>query len=92
MPEAMNAPGKKLIVALTLACPIAITFLAWRFFYRPEPVYNRKPLSAWAQQYGSNHWSGTNRAADKEAELAIRQIGTNAIPFLLDLVGQETLP
>jgi HEAT repeat protein len=82
----MKAPRKKLIVALTLAFAVAITFLAWRSLYQPEPIYNRKPLSAWARQYGSNHWSGANRAADKEAELAIRQIGTNGIPFLLDLV------
>lgn len=80
----MNARRTKLAGVILVAFVFAL--LAWRFLYSPEPVYNGKPLSAWAQQYGSNHWGGANRAADKEAEIAIRQIGTNAIPFLLDLI------
>jgi hypothetical protein len=55
-----------------------------------EPVYNGKPFSAWAEQWGSNHWQSYSSAdakkADQEAEAAIRHVGTNGIPFLLDLM------
>jgi hypothetical protein len=83
----MKAWRKKVGVVLTFALASAIAFLIWKSFYRPEPTYNGKTLSASAQQYGSNHWRGAaGRAADQEAEFAIRQIGTNGIPFLLDLM------
>ena len=68
------------------ACISAVALLIWKSFYRPEPAYNGKRLTAWAQQYGSNHWSG-NRGPAEEAEFAIRQIGTNGIPFLLEWIG-----
>ena len=76
-------------IALTFAVASTIAMLGWKFFYRPEPTYKGKPLSAWAEQYGSNHWTGgtaTSRAASQEAEFAVRQIGTNGIPFLLKLM------
>ena len=64
---------------------LVATAVAWLFLRRVEPVYNGKPLTFWAQQYGSNHWSGRKELA-REAEFAVQQIGTNAIPFLLDLM------
>src|SRR5437667_9235543 len=75
-----------MIILLTFAFAGVIILLCLRFFYRPQPAYNGKRLSDWAEQYGSNHWSGANRSADREAEFAIRQIGTNGIPFLLTLM------
>lgn len=63
---------------------ILLSLLGLASFSRREPAYHGKSLSKWAQQYGSNHWSGANPAADKEAEFALQQIGTNAIPFLLE--------
>src|SRR5437764_7757398 len=52
-----------------------------------EPSYNGKCLSKWALQYaGSHNWNGENLAADQDAEFAIQQIGTNGIPFLLNLM------
>src|SRR6266850_1169351 len=35
------------------------------------------------------YWGEANRAADQEAEFAIRQIGTNSIPLLLDLIRTQ---
>jgi HEAT repeat protein len=64
---------------------LVATAVARLFLRRVEPVYNGKPLTAWAQQYGSNNWSGRKELA-REAEFAVQQIGTNAIPFLLDLM------
>src|SRR5687767_14445402 len=70
-----------LVLVIVLVCLLGLALLS-----RREPTYQGKPLSEWAQQYGSNHWGGANRAVAQEAELAIRQIGTNGIPFLLDLI------
>lgn len=88
--EGMNAGSKKLFFMFTFAVIGIFAFLALKSFYHPDPVYNGKPLSAWAEQWGSNHWrihSSTDaKKADEEAEAAIHQIGTNGIPFLLDLM------
>lgn len=81
--NAMNARQRKLagVVAFVIA------LLAWSLLPSPEPAYNGKTLSAWAQQYGSNFWSGAHdEAAKREAEIAIQQIGTNAVPYLLDMI------
>jgi HEAT repeat protein len=64
------------------------TLIAWFFLHRGELVYNGKPLTAWAQQYGSNNWNGRKELA-REAEFAVRQIGTNSIPTLLDLMRAQ---
>jgi hypothetical protein len=80
----MKARARKLFFLLTFVFVGVCGFLAKEFFFPSEPVYDGKPLSAWAQQYGSNHWTA-NRAAADEAEFAVRQIGTEGIPFLLDL-------
>jgi HEAT repeat protein len=61
------------------------TSAALLFLRRVEPIHNDKPLTSWAQQYGSNNWSGHKDLA-REAEFAVRQIGPKAIPFLLDLM------
>jgi len=73
------------VVAIVIAVAGPLTLLLLKLFYPSDPVYNGKSLSAWAQQYGKNNWT-TNRDAAEEAQVAIRKIGTNGIPFLLDLV------
>jgi hypothetical protein len=81
----MNAQRKKLTGVIAFAFVIAL--LASRLLHSPEPVYNGKPLSEWAEQYRTNHWSRwAGGAAEREAEFAVQQIGTNGIPFLLELV------
>jgi hypothetical protein len=81
----MNARRTKLAGIIAFAFVIAL--MAWRLLHSPELVYKGKSLSAWAQQYGSNFWSDAHdEAAKKEAEIAIQQIGTNAIPYLLDMI------
>lgn len=80
----MNARDKTVAGGITITIVIAI--VVWSVLIPPEPTYGGKPLTAWAEQYGSNHWSNVDRAADREAEFAIRRIGTKAIPFLLDLI------
>jgi hypothetical protein len=82
--QGMSLRHKKL-AGLILFAPLTV-LLVWRFLYSAEPVYNGRSLSAWAQQYGSNNWRGGGAPAAREAEAAIRQIGTNGIPFLLELM------
>jgi hypothetical protein len=80
----MSARQRKL--AGVIAFAFVISLLAWRLLHSPEPSYNGKPLTAWAEQYRTNHWRWAGSAAEKDAEFAIQQIGTNGIPFLLELV------
>jgi len=68
---------------------LLLGFLTWMLSVKREPAYRGRTLSEWARQYGSNHWSAANREADAEAEAAIRVIGTNAVPFLLDRLQTE---
>jgi len=60
------------------------------FSWSSEPEYQGKRLSLWAQQYELNQepgkWGGV---AYKEAQSAIRAIGTNGVPFLLSLLQRR---
>jgi hypothetical protein len=53
----------------------------WHWSSR-EPVYQGKPLSFWVQQLPLR-WTVSN---DLPAVKALRQIGTNAVPYLLDTI------
>jgi len=72
---------------------------------KPEPVYQGKTLSVWMEQYYRmgdesayrNKNAGapppTNSAAlREEAAMALRQIGTNAIPYYLKLASARISP
>jgi hypothetical protein len=78
---------KTALVALTIVLVGGAAFVVWKLVYRPEPVYQGKRLGAWAQQFGSNNWSVN--PASREAESAIRQMGAQGIPFLLDRMRAE---
>jgi HEAT repeat protein len=67
---------------------VAITGVVGRQLLRSrEPVYQGKRLSGWLMQYMANHWvAGQNSELDKQAQSAIQQIGTNAIPALLRML------
>src|SRR5262245_2300982 len=81
----MRKRGTTLIsAALAALVLLAIIWLS----LEKEPATGGKTLAEWSQQYGSNHWSG-NRVADREAQIAIRKIGTNAIPFLLHQIAKR---
>lgn len=72
-------------IALAVFVVAVLTVIGWQAFSLREPVYQGKCLSVWLEQYGTNHWSsGQNSELDKQAGTAIRQIGTNALPMLLE--------
>ncbi len=75
----------------TLLSLAALAALVWLVLLPHEPVYQGKPLGFWLEQYGSNHWTHPNNDLDKQAQAAIRHIGTNAIPIYLQLMtGRES--
>jgi len=55
-----------------------------------ETAFEGKPISFWLHQYESTYVSNEPEkvAAKKEAEIAVRSIGTNAIPMLLKMVAK----
>ena len=76
----------RLQIASAILLLTALVFLIWSIFKFREPVYRGKRLGDWVAQYGTNYWSAPNGELAKEAESAIRQIGTNAIPFYLRML------
>ena len=52
-----------------------------------EPSYNGKPLSEWLLILKLGYTSAGERAERADAREAIRQMGTNAIPTLLHILG-----
>jgi hypothetical protein len=57
---------------------------------QPEPVYQDKTLTYWL----SDFWPGRNPTAEKREldKFAVRQIGTNAIPKLLQWISARDGP
>jgi hypothetical protein len=75
---------KRLWIVFAVVLALATFTLLMIFVAPPEPTHGGKSLRRWADQYGTNNWIA-NRAVAQEAAFAIQQIGTNAIPFLLNL-------
>jgi hypothetical protein len=80
--------SEKQISHFTLAF-VAIMFclLAVPSARSSEPVYNGKPLSEWLLILKLGYTSTGERAERADAREAIRQMGTNAIPTLLQILG-----
>lgn len=77
---------KKTSILLVCLVVLAIAGFITRALIRREPAYQGRPLSSWFKLYcASGRYSGTENPFDhKEAARAIRAIGTNALPFLLE--------
>lgn len=76
----MNNPKKQTNRLIFVLIPAIVCLLAVQPVQASEPVYNGKPLSDWLL---------LNVTRDASATEAIRQIGTNAIPTLLDILGAK---
>lgn len=79
---------------LAAALAIVLGGAAWLALRGPrEPVYQGKSLSAWLDQYWENAIEPTNvrksEASKEQAESAVRHIGTNALPQLLQMLAAE---
>ena len=79
----------RIIASLIVVCVFAgIALFAFR---SREPVYQERPLSAWLEDldYGQPSF---RREAVPQAEEAVRQIGTNAVPFLVGMMRCKDSP
>jgi hypothetical protein len=54
-----------------------------------EPVYQGKTLSLWLDDYFQSRWTSHDPVTRTNAEEAVRQIGTNAIPTLLKMIKAQ---
>ena len=55
----------------------------------PDPVYHGKKLSGWLQTYASTSPNGVGSPEWLQTDGAVRHIGTNAIPYLLQLLREK---
>jgi len=75
-----------LLITLLIA---AVGFVSWLLLSSPsEPVYQGKPLSHWCEQF-VNTLSKPDNQSQEQAGIAIRTIGTNAIPTLLVMLQAQ---
>jgi hypothetical protein len=71
---------------MAAAVILALTGLIWSASRQlpPNPVYNGKRLSVWLEAFGPKEHQNTTKW--DEASDALRQIGTNSVPLLLQLL------
>jgi len=65
---------------------VGLGWLAWQMLRPREPMYQGKPLSYWMGGYDYPAYGGVTPS---EADQAVRQLGTNAIPTLLRFIGAK---
>jgi len=79
----------KIAVSVLLISIAAFVCLRWVYGRNQEPVYQGRPLTMWLHDYlGWDTSPGEWAQAKDRADYAVRQIGTNAIPTLLELVSE----
>jgi len=76
---------------LLLAVAVLVAVIAFAVFLDREPEYGGKKLSEWVETYDYDYriWH-FDRNEPHKADEPIRQIGTNAVPYLLRWMGYET--
>jgi hypothetical protein len=78
---AVRKTRRYLLISLLIAAVGVVSLL---ILSQPsEPIYQGKPLSYWCEQYAANSFPDSNMELQKQAGIAIRAIGTNAVPTLL---------
>ena len=72
-------------IALALWLLAIVGVVVWPVLHLREPAFQGKRLSVWLEQQGTNHFSTARGSElDKQGQTAIRQIGTNALPVLIE--------
>ena len=79
--------NKRLSIALLVLLLAGLAVAIGSRFYRSEPEYQGKKLTAWlAEVQNRDDW----QFADQEkVRQAVKQFGTNAIPFLVETLEAE---
>jgi hypothetical protein len=78
----------RLFVCAFAAIIIAVAGLIGWAFYSREPSYQGKRLSIWVDEYATNYWHNNAGPAAK-AQAAVRHIGPDGVPFLLDAIATK---
>src|ERR1700722_4378595 len=78
--------GKKRRILFSALLVMLLGGFAWWLLLPSEPSYQGKPLSAWLQEYR------VDRMGSPDADEAVRHIGTNAIPALLQMLRASDSP
>jgi len=88
---------KRRIIATLAALAALFAVLALVLRPKQEPQYGGHKLSEWVVQLVKPTSMGTTTfvfgswgTAIADAQKAIRQIGTNALPYLIEWIGYET--
>jgi len=85
---------KRFHIALAVLLVMLVGVMGWQLLRASrerEPVYQGKRLSFWLRQYRTN-WRPSDQetaSARDEAQCAVQQIGTNAIPTLLTMLATK---
>jgi HEAT repeat protein len=88
---------RKLVqIALAVLLVVVGSVIAWQVLRLREPVYQGKTLNAWLQEYvaADNQFPVTEEKAAslRRAGDGIRRIGTNALPFLVQMARAKDSP
>jgi HEAT repeat protein len=86
--------GKRFGIVLAVLFVAFLGVIIWQAWRTPEPVYQGRALSYWLEGYDTGndnqtHPKGPSPPTFVEANEAIRQIGTNAVPALLQMLEQK---
>ena len=81
---------KLVYIALAILFAALVSVVDWQVLRLREPVYRGKRLSIWLNAYRIYGLAGVEtwqvRVEQQEADEAVRQIGTNALPTLLRML------
>ena len=92
-------------IALAVVFVAVVGVIVWQASQQREPVYEGRTLSAWIKAYPDvfvfmrtkglpsfQYGTGLNEVAQRNAEAAVRQAGTNAIPVFLRMLRASDSP
>ena len=82
---------KPLRISIIVAVVAIVCQFAWLMSGPREPAYKGKRLSYWISRYDSLILGKirTRSSDQQEADKAVREIGTDALPYLLKLAGRK---
>lgn len=75
-----------ILAGIAIAC-----LVGWKVFIPRQPSYNGKPLSYWISRYEDVMSGKVSMRSNEQQETdkALREIGTNALPYLLKLASRK---
>lgn len=83
--------GKRAKIAIAVSVVTILWVVTWQVLCEREPAYEGKRLRGWLRDYhlGLNTSDPERVSSRNVVEVAVRQIGTNAIPTLLRMAAQK---